>query len=748
MATGNNPPFISAFEAFNILKEHKSITNDAIRAIFSKCNVPSNKATISRFQRKFKKVVAARKKAICLRKLNEWSVDAKNENFCTYLPQENEDVNREESSSDSDYLPNYSQSDMHSSTKKPLTSKLSRSAISKRVKAIIPSLQSIADSENTSLVQLLIIVLVHICTNLRWTTLAKLLYTVFISMTDIEQQNEMNIEKSAYVLVSQELGRDRYHNLRNTLVSEGLSAQPWYKVNAHCNTITPPRIPVTINAEDGVVGYRFSFKDACKYIVNRNLLAAKITAETVPDEIYIAGKDGTDGSGQHYRRAQVNVAVKGNIILYSFTPLYICAGNTATGKVIWRNTAPNSALTQRPLAVIGAKEDRDDILRPLIPQIESEISDISSGGFRMSFMDKDIHVTVNSCLTMIDGKMHASLQGTGGAYCLMCKFSKDSCHNVEYVANGFPVDRSIEDMHIIYSMVSNDGESAVIKKQGDYGTRAGVTAEPITHRELNTALSNTHAWICFGTWFLNILYHVIANDKTWGFGNKADRRHKSLMKAKAKAQDTFAQVLGIKIDAADATGHSGNSLNGPIAKRFFSEKCRALLDQLVKPQYLDVIKTLHIRLEVILRIISTKDHKIDINAFRDLCKNTYLDILIHLKWVVLTPTVHKVLAHAPELIERNMCMGLGHLSEEGLEACNKIMRRIRTHWTLQKDDDSNLKDLLRKMWLISDPVFYSFRKVLKCPKCGSLGHQKKCPTLQQETNQSESDLMVQELFVD
>ena len=102
MDTGNNPPFISAFEAFNILKEHKSITNDAIRAIFSKCNVPINKVTICRFQRKFKKVVAARKNAIRLRKLNEWSVDAKNENFCTYLPQENEDVNREESSSDSD----------------------------------------------------------------------------------------------------------------------------------------------------------------------------------------------------------------------------------------------------------------------------------------------------------------------------------------------------------------------------------------------------------------------------------------------------------------------------------------------------------------------------------------------------------------------------------------------------------------------------------------------------------------------
>ena len=134
--------------------------------------------------------------------------------------------------------------------------------------------------------------------------------------------------------------------------------------------------------------------------------------------------------------------------------------------------------------------------------------------------------------------------------------------------------------------------------------------------------------------------------------------------------------------------------------------------------------------------------------FRNICTQTYLHILLHFKWVNLTPTVHKVLAHAAELIERNMCLGLGQYSEEGLEACHKLMRRFRTYWTIQTSDDSNLKDLLRKMWLVSDPVFYSLRRVVKCPKCGSIGHQKKCPILQQATNQSQSDIMVEEMFLD
>ena len=746
MGDPNNPlPSINHFEAYNILKEHKFIVISATRAIFDKCNIPNNKITQTRFKNNFKKILNARKLAIKNGKFNEWSANAKTESFCKYLPPEN--VNRQDSNSDSDYDPSSSAHEKYCTPKRALTSELSRSAVDKRVKAVIPSFQAIADDENTPLAQLLIIVLVKICKKIGLVALAKLLYAVFISMTDIKQNNELTLEKSAYVLVSQELGRERYHNLRNTLVSDGLGAQPWHKVNNHCNSITPKHIPVTLDDQEAVLGYRFSFKDACTYIVNRSLLAVNIDPKSVPEQIYIAGKDGTDASGQHYRRAQVQVAVKGNLLLYSFTPLYICAGNTPDGPVLWRNSAPNSALTQRPLAIIGAKEDRDEVLRPFIPQVESEIIELSSNGFDMIFMEKNIHVNIHSCLSMFDGKMHASLQGTGGAFCQMCMFSKSNCHDIEYVVNGFPVDRTIDNMHTIFSHLSNGGESPVTKKEDDYDTRAGVTAKPITHRELNTSISVTHAWLCFCTWFLNILYHIVANDKTWGFGNKADPRYKKLMNSKGRVQKTFESVLGIKIDAADSTGHSGNSITGPIAKRFFSSECRKLLQKLVKSPYLNALKTLHLNIEVILRIVSTKGLKIEMSKFRDICISTYLDILINFKWVNLTPTVHKVLAHAPELMERNMCMGLGHLSEEGLEACHKIMRRFRTYWTLQKNDDVNLKDLLKKMWLTSDPVFYSFRRVIKCPKCGSIGHQKKCPMLQQATNQSKSDLMVEEMII-
>ena len=141
----------------------------------------------------------------------------------------------------------------------------------------------------------------------------------------------------------------------------------------------------------------------CKYIVQRALLATNTDAASVPSNIYIGGKDGSDGSGQHYRRAQVHVAVNGNILLYSFTPLIICTGNNSNGKLLWQNPAPNSALTQRPLAIIGAKENRDEVLRPLIPVIEAGITDVSNNGFDMQYMGRDVtHVTMHSSLVMFD----------------------------------------------------------------------------------------------------------------------------------------------------------------------------------------------------------------------------------------------------------------------------------------------------------------------------------------------------------
>ena len=219
---------------------------------------------------------------------------------------------------------------------------------------------------------------------------------------------------------------------------------------------------------------------------------------------------------------------------------------------------------------------------------------------------------------------------------------------------------------------------------------------------------------------------MVAEDKTWGFGTKGTARHTNLMAAKAKVQELYKSILGRTVDTADAAGHSGNSMTGNLCKRLFDKDCRNLLSKIVQGEDLIHIKKLNLNLYVILRIINSKDRKIDIVKFGDLCRSTYIYILVNFAWVFLTPTAHKVIAHATELIDNNMQHGLGKFSEEGLEATHKLIRRFRASWTLQSNDEANLKDLTKKLWLVSDPLFYSFRKTLKCLKCGSTGHRRKC----------------------
>ena len=55
-------------------------------------------------------------------------------------------------------------------------------------------------------------------------------------------------------------------------------------------------------------------------------------------------------------------------------------------------------------------------------------------------------------------------------------------------------------------------------------------------------------------------------------------------------QYVFETVLGRKIDTADDTGHTGNSLTGNLAGRFFGDECRKLLNSIVDNAQLEIVK--------------------------------------------------------------------------------------------------------------------------------------------------------------
>ena len=98
-----------------------------------------------------------------------------------------------------------------------------------------------------------------------------------------------------------------------------------------------------------------------------------------------------------------------------------------------------------------------------------------------------------------------------------------------------------------------------------------------------------------------------------------------------------------------------------------------------KDSYKEPLYKVHTQLSTILRIFNS-DTRINTFEFGNLCKKTYMLILDSFPWANILPTLHKVLAYSEELLrEINAGYGFKRFSEEGSEACNKLVRRYREH---------------------------------------------------------------------
>ena len=84
--------------------------------------------------------------------------------------------------------------------------------------------------------------------------------------------------------------------------------------------------------------------------------------------------------------------------------------------------------------------------------------------------------------------------------------------------------------------------------------------------------------------------------------------------------------------------------------------------------------------------------------------------MIHFQWANITPSLHKLLAHSAELIEKyNNGFGLKNFSEEGLEALNKYVRKFREHLARKFSFEMNIKDIILRLTTQSDPVLSKYR---------------------------------------
>ena len=109
----------------------------------------------------------------------------------------------------------------------------------------------------------------------------------------------------------------------------------------------------------------------------------------------------------------------------------------------------------------------------------------------------------------IDGKVICQLVGLNGSFCTCCTASLEDAHNPVLIANGFEIDRTIDDIWELFNSLveyDEDGNEVIVSKPGDYAVRTGITSRPLTDEDLTIVLPPLHAKLCLLRMFEQLLY--------------------------------------------------------------------------------------------------------------------------------------------------------------------------------------------------------------------------------------------------
>ena len=310
-----------------------------------------------------------------------------------------------------------------------------------------------------------------------------------------------------------------------------------------------------------------------------------------------------------------------------------------------------------------------------MPTVEEEVRSINTNGvYNNNSGIESIANCDSSELTMIDGKMISKLLQVEGAYCTMCTNSESSCHQKEIIETGFCINRSIQSIKDLALSLAEPETGEIPRKKGDYLVRQGITNVPITDSDITRNIPVCHSKIRSFVWFVDLLVRLLSHKKWYSVTRPVKYSQEDKDKyssALAQVKEVFIQKLGINV------GNPGDLVEGNSFKVFSSGHAREVISNLVTEDLREGLKEIHLGLCTAVKVINSQKREVNVEKLRELTKTVNLKIVDMFPWAVISPSVHRILGHAWERIQQNKGYGLGNISEEGLEALNKWIRRLR-----------------------------------------------------------------------
>ena len=101
-----------------------------------------------------------------------------------------------------------------------------------------------------------------------------------------------------------------------------------------------------------------------------------------------------------------------------------------------------------------------------------------------------------------------------------------------------------------------------------------------------------------------------------------------------------------------------------------------------------------------------------------------------------------------ERIVKNDGFGMKNLSESGLEGLHKVLRHVRRDLSRKVSLIAEVEDVVKFMWLQSDPQIRESKRRLECSNCHARSHTKRgCPELKTNPDMNDDDDDIMDRFI-
>ena len=425
---------------------------------------------------------------------------------------------------------------------------------------------------------------------------------------------------------------------------------------------------------------------------------------------------GLDGSGEHPNPSQLTKlhfsTKQFMLVCFSIKEITVTDQNGQIVKWSGSDLGANKPQHVRPLSIFPSKED-DSLLKDFIPIVEREIREVNNQGVVVKLEDGSECVTecVKDSLSMIDGKMVVRLLQLGGGYCTMCTINVRDGHNPEVVKSGLSINRNVDSIRDLALSLTDTDTGEIRTRKKDYSTRQGVTGIPITESDITKNIPVCHSKIRTVDWFSDLLTRAVSHKK-WYHSERpvtytGEERSEYLI-AQELIKDEFYQKIGVNL------GNPGDMVAGNAFKTFSSDSAREVICGIVSDDLKEDVQTIHLGLCAVVKVINSQKRLVNIPALSELCTSVYLTILKAFPWAIISPSVHRILAHSVELVELNGGYGLGDMSEEGSEALNRYVRKADDSGSRADSTFHRFTDIFNHLWDRSRPKIVEMeRKIIR-----------------------------------